>query len=156
MSDLAKRLGRKIAERVTQSKESGALSPENIDKLKGAAENNARIIAGKVDASARRLAPKVKESVDETKQQAKAHDKEIKSGAKEGAKVLSELATPPILRPAVKAFLSELEEETKDPETETRQQIKPSSGCLRKHQQYWVLYVVLLLQNQKYLAHAPL
>ena len=116
MSDLAKRLGRKIAERVTQSKESGALSPENIDKLKGAAENNARIIAGKVDASARRLAPKVKESVDETKQYAKAHDKEIKSGAKEGAKVLSELATPPILRPAVKAFLSELEEETKDPE----------------------------------------
>ena len=68
MSDLAKRLRRKIAERVTQSKESGALSPENIDKLKGAAENNARIIAGKVDASARRLAPKVKESVDETKQ----------------------------------------------------------------------------------------
>ena len=40
--------------------------------------------------------------------------------AKEGAKVLSELATPPILRPAVKAFLSELEEETKDPETETK------------------------------------
>ena len=120
MSDLAKRLGRKIAERVTQSKESGALSPENIDKLKGAAENNARIIAGKVDASARRLAPKVKESVDETKQYAKAHDKEIKSGAKEGAKVLSELAPPPILRPAVKAFLSELEEETKDPETETK------------------------------------
>ena len=60
MSDLAKRLGRKIAERVTQSKESGALSPENIDKLKGAAQNNARIIAGKVDASARRLAPKLK------------------------------------------------------------------------------------------------
>ena len=51
MSDLAKRLGRKIAERVTQSKESGALSPENIDKLKSAAQNNARIIAGKVAVS---------------------------------------------------------------------------------------------------------
>ena len=79
-----------------------------------------RMLKRKLDASARRLAPKVKESVDETKQYAKAHDEEIKSGAKEGAKVLSELATPPILRPAVKAFLAELEEETKDPGTETK------------------------------------
>ncbi len=120
MSDLAKRLGRKFAKRINQSKESGTLSPENIDKIKDAAQNNARTIASKVDASARRLAPKVKESMDETKQYAKAHDNEIKSGAKEGAKVLSELATPPVLRPAVKAFLSELERESPDSEVETK------------------------------------
>lgn len=82
MSELAKRLRRKIAERVTQSRESGTLSPENIDKLKSAAQNNARIIAGKVDTSARRLAPKVKESVDETKQYAKATIRKSNQGQK--------------------------------------------------------------------------
>ena len=76
-------------------------------------EEKSADLVSKAKHSATELAPKVQEALESVKDYATEHEVELKKGAGESAKVASKMLTPPLLRPALEAFLNEVEDQEK-------------------------------------------
>jgi len=72
-------------------------------------EEKSADLVSKAKHTATELGPKVSEALGGVKNYASEHEIELKKGAGESAKVASKMLTPPLLRPALEAFLNEVE-----------------------------------------------
>jgi hypothetical protein len=81
---------------------------EDLGISQSALQEKSYDLAAKAKHSAAELSPKVSEALEGVKDYATEHETELKKGASESAKVASKMLTPPLLRPALDAFLNEV------------------------------------------------
>ena len=88
-------------------------------------EEKSSDLVSKAKHTATELSPKVSNALEGVKDYAAEHEGELKKGASESAKVASKILTPPLLRPALEAFLNEVKSQD-EPAGTTEDESKPS------------------------------